>query len=58
MTTKILRKSTLALILALLVVGAGKSFAQSVPVPTTSQPTPDNPGGGSPNPTCTPDFPC
>lgn len=54
MTTNILRNSTLLLILALLAVGAGKSFAQSVPTTPPTQPSPD----GGPNPNCTPGVTC
>jgi hypothetical protein len=53
MTTKILRKSTLALILALLTSGLGKVFVETAP----SSPVPTHPtlqiadaGGGDPDP--------
>jgi len=53
MTTKILRKSTLALILALLTPGLDKTFVQAAPPsPFPAHPTPEvaNIGGGNPDP--------
>lgn len=52
MTTEILRKSTLALILVLLTSSVGKAFAQSELSPAPSQPTAKigEPGGGNPDP--------
>ncbi len=53
MTTKILRKSTLALILALLTSGLGKVFVQSAPPsPVPAHPTPQiaDGSGGAPDP--------
>jgi len=52
--TETVRKSTLALILVFLAAGVGKAFAQGIPIPPPSQPSPDggNPGGGDPDPTC------
>jgi hypothetical protein len=52
-----IRKSTLALVLVLLTVSAGKTLTHTSPIFPPSQPTPDgsggaNPGGGNPNPTC------
>jgi hypothetical protein len=52
-TTKNLRKSTLALILALLTAGLGKAFVQAAPpVPVPAHPTLEatDPGGTDPDP--------
>lgn len=53
MTTVIVRKTTLALMLAVLSAGVGRSLAQVVrtPIPPT-HPSPDDPVGGNPDPTC------
>ena len=52
MTTEIVRKSTLALILALLISGAGKALLRSAHQPVHSNPTLEiaDPSGGNPNP--------
>ncbi len=51
MTTKILRKSTLALILALLTSGLGKTFVQSAPPsPIPSHPALQLADQGAPDP--------
>jgi hypothetical protein len=51
-TNTILRKSTLALTLVLLIAGAGKAFAQTLLFPTASQQMPKagEPVGGNPDP--------
>ena len=56
MTMHTLRKSTLALILALLTTGVGKSLAHVtiIIIPPThppTSPTPDDPANGDPDPT-------
>ena len=53
MTAKVLRKSTLALVLALLTLGSGKAFIQGAPpTPIPSHPTSHvaDIGGGAPDP--------
>ncbi|MGA1984241.1 MAG: hypothetical protein ABSG84_17470 [Acidobacteriaceae bacterium] len=51
MAKSVVCKSTLALVLVLLIAGIGKSYAQQAPAPIPPTfPTPDDPGGGTPPP--------